>query len=120
MRASTTLDRCCSIDAAFSDDGVSRGNDLMRDACAKLEWATTRHDEMLHLFEEFAKPGGGDERPYGIRFHEQPKPAGLVVARFIVEQPMPVEMSLLAADLVHNARTALDHVLARLKDHFRR
>jgi hypothetical protein len=31
---------------------------------------------------------------------------------------MPVEMSLLAADLVHNARVALDHVLARLKDHF--
>ena len=31
---------------------------------------------------------------------------------------MPVEMSLLAADLVHNTRVALDHVLARLKDHF--
>ena len=27
-------------------------------------------------------------------------------------------MSLLAADLVHNTRVALDHVLARLKDHF--
>lgn len=31
---------------------------------------------------------------------------------------MPVEISLHASDLVHNARTALDHVLARLKDHF--
>lgn len=29
-------------------------------------------------------------------------------------------MSLLAADLVHNTRVALDHVLARLKDHFSR
>jgi hypothetical protein len=27
-------------------------------------------------------------------------------------------MSLLAADLVHNTRVALDHVLVRLKDHF--
>jgi hypothetical protein len=31
---------------------------------------------------------------------------------------MPVEMSLLAADLIHNTRTALDHILARLKEHF--
>ena len=31
---------------------------------------------------------------------------------------MPREMSLLAADLVHNARVALDHIAARLKDHF--
>jgi hypothetical protein len=31
---------------------------------------------------------------------------------------MPLEMSLLAADLVHNTRVALDHVPARLKDHF--
>jgi hypothetical protein len=31
---------------------------------------------------------------------------------------MPVEMTLLAADLVHNTRAALDHVLARLKDRF--
>jgi hypothetical protein len=69
-------------------------------------------------FEDFAKPGGGDERPYGIRFHEPDKPGGLVVASFIVEEPMPLEMSLLAADLVHNTRVALDHVPARLKDHF--
>jgi hypothetical protein len=33
---------------------------------------------------------------------------GLVVASFIVEQPMPLEMGLLAADL-DNARVALDH-----------
>jgi hypothetical protein len=31
---------------------------------------------------------------------------------------MPLEMSLLAADVVHNTRVALDRVLARLKDHF--
>jgi hypothetical protein len=42
----------------------------------------------------------------------------MIVAFFIVEQPMPLEMSLLAADVVHNTRVALDHVLARLKDRF--
>jgi hypothetical protein len=88
------------------------------DVYAKLDWATARHDEMQRLFQDFARPGGGDERPYGIEFHERAKPRGLVVARFIVETPMPVEMSLLAADLVHNTRVALDHVLARLKDRF--
>jgi hypothetical protein len=31
---------------------------------------------------------------------------------------VPVKIRLHAGDLVHNARTALDHVLARLKDHF--
>jgi hypothetical protein len=31
---------------------------------------------------------------------------------------MPVEMGLLAADVIHNIRVALDYVLARLKDRF--
>jgi hypothetical protein len=97
---------------------VNGGGRALRDVYAKLDWATERHDEMQHRFETFAKPGGGDERPYGIKFHQRGTPAGLVVASFMVEEPMPVELSLLAADLVHNARVALDHVLARLKDHF--
>jgi hypothetical protein len=97
---------------------MSAGRDAMRDVHAKLDWATRRHDDMELLFEEFAKPGGGNERPYGVRFHERNTPAGLVVASFIVEEPMPVEMSVLAADLMHNTRVALDHVPARLKDHF--
>jgi hypothetical protein len=97
---------------------VSRGSDALADAYANLEWASERHDDMQRLFADFAKPGGGDERPIGIDFQAGNKPAGLVVARFKVEQPIPVEMSLLAADLVHNARVALDHILARLKDHF--
>jgi hypothetical protein len=96
---------------------VSAGNEALRDVYAKLDWATAKHDDMIDLFEEFAKPGCGDERPLGIRFRERGKPAGLVVAFFIAEDPMPVKMSLLSADLVHNTRVALDHVLARLKDH---
>jgi hypothetical protein len=71
---------------------------------------------MVALFAEFAKPGGGDERPYGIRYDVRSKP--FVVAHFIGEEPMPVEMGLLAADLLHNTRVALDHILARLKDQF--
>jgi hypothetical protein len=97
---------------------VTTGHDALEDVYAKLDWATSRHDEMERRFEEFAKPGGGDERPYGIQYREFSKPRGLVVASFIVEEPMPVEMSLLAADVIHNTRVALDHVLARLKDRF--
>jgi hypothetical protein len=99
-------------------DRVNEGSDALRDVYAKLDWAASRHEAMHRLFEDFAKPAEGDERPYGLQFHEVGKPAGLVVASFIVEQAMPVAMSLLAADLIHNTRVALDHVLARLKDRF--
>jgi hypothetical protein len=97
---------------------VTVGSDALTDVYAKLNWATNRHEEMMVIFEEYAKPGGGDERPIGIRFREADKPAGWTVAFFNVDRAMPLEMSLLAADVVHNARVALDHVLARLKDRF--
>ena len=93
-------------------------SDALESAYAKLDWASSRHAEMERIFIDVARPGGGDERPYGIEFHQPGKPQGLVVARFIMERPLPVEMSLLAADLIHNARVALDHTLARLKDCF--
>jgi hypothetical protein len=89
----------------------------LRDVHRKLDWAMSRHDEMLRIFEDYLKADGGDERPCGIKWREQHKPQGLVVARFIVDEPMPDDMSMLAADLVHNTRSALDHVLARLKEH---
>jgi hypothetical protein len=97
---------------------LSLGSDALRGAYAKLDWATTRHEEMERIFEEYAKPEGGDERPLGIRFRQRDRPAGWIVAFFIAEEPMPIELSLLAADLVHNTRTALDYVLARLKERF--
>jgi hypothetical protein len=96
---------------------VSGGSDALRGVYSKLDWATSRHDEMLRVFEGYLKPGGGDERPCGVRWRRLRRPAGLVVARFIIDEPMPDEMTHLAADLVHNARSALDHVLARLKQH---
>jgi hypothetical protein len=99
---------------------VSRGSDALRDVHRKLDWATSRCDEMLRTFEEYLKPHGGDERPCGIKWREAHRPKGLVVARFIIDEPMPEAMSMLAADLVHNTRTALDHVLARLKEHLGR
>jgi hypothetical protein len=70
---------------------------------------------MLRIFEEYLKPGGADERPCGVRFRG---PKALVVAFFNIDKPMPNAMRMLAADLVHNTRTALDHILARLKDQF--
>lgn len=87
----------------------------MRDVRAKLDWATEKHEEMLSVFEQWLKPGGGDERPCGVRWRSADRPAGLLVAFFIVEEPLPGRMTMLAADLVHNTRAALDHVLARLK-----
>lgn len=41
-----------------------------------------------------------------------------MAARFTIEADVPLEMSLVAADLVHDTRVALDHVLAALKEHF--
>jgi hypothetical protein len=68
---------------------MSGGSDALSDVYAKLDRATKLHDDMRRLFVEFAKPGGGDERPYGARLRERNKPAGLVVAFFIAEEPMP-------------------------------
>jgi hypothetical protein len=83
---------------------------------AKLGWAEKHLADFMDLGRDYLRPGGGDERPLGIQLDNRRPP--VVVATFIIEQPMPVEISLHAGDLVHNARTALDHVLARLKDHF--
>ena len=69
----------------------------MSDARAKLSWAERCHDEMQRLFGDFAKPGGGDERPHAIRFHAATRPMGLIVAKFGIDEAMPIEMSMLAA-----------------------
>jgi hypothetical protein len=88
----------------------------MRDVYAKLEWAEEHVAELMSLAREYLRPGGGDDRPLGIEFDNR-RPS-IVVAKFIAEEPLPIEISLHAGDVVHNARTALDHVLARLKDRF--
>lgn len=88
----------------------------MTDVYAKLAWAEKHLAKLMSLAQEYLRPGGGGDRPLGIEFDNRRPP--IVVARFICERPMPVEISLHAGDLVHNTRTALDHVLARLKDHF--
>jgi hypothetical protein len=72
---------------------------------------------MRESFSAFAEHEDDDARPYGIKFRALERPAGLIVATFIVEKPMPEEISFLAADVVHNTRVALDHTLARLKEH---
>jgi hypothetical protein len=56
--------------------------------------------------------------PYGIHLELTAKPPGLVIATFVKERDLPEEISLLAGDLIHNARVALDHTLARLKERF--
>lgn len=88
----------------------------MRDVYAKLAWAEKHLADLMSLGRHYLRPGGGDERPLGIEFDNSRPP--VVVAKFIVEKPLPIEISLHAGDLVHNTRTALDHVLSRLKDHF--
>ena len=86
-------------------------------AYAKLAWAESRHAEMGRTFEEFVR-SSDDGTPYGIEYERKARPAGLVIAKFIKEREMPDEMSLIAGDLIHNARVALDHTLARLKEKF--
>ena len=97
---------------------MTSGAEAMQDVHSRLDRAIALHEEMNERFRAFARPGGGEERPYGIELREKAKPAGLVIASFIVERPLPVEMGLLAADTIHNTRVALDHILARLRDHF--
>jgi hypothetical protein len=82
----------------------------MRDVYAKLSWAEKHVDDLMALGHDYLQPGGGNERPLGITFDQSRLPQ--VVATSIVENPVPVEIGLHAGDLVHNARTALDHALA--------
>jgi hypothetical protein len=72
---------------------------------------------MTRRFEAFLRESE-DGTPHGIQFRAASKPAGMVVATFVVDREMPDEMALLAGDLVHNTRAALDHTLAQLKEHF--
>jgi hypothetical protein len=120
-RATSSETRMSPVPSADADPTatvVTRGTDALSDAYAKLGWATKLDNDIKRRFADFAMPDGGDEASFGIHLREYPRPAGLVVARFIVKEPMPVELRLLAADLVHNTRVALDYVLARLKDQF--
>src|SRR4051812_19530728 len=94
---------------------MSRGSDAMRDVYAKLGWAKTHVVELTKLGEDYLRPGGGDERPLGVAWDIRRPP--MVVARFMIDEPMPVEISLHAGDSIHNTRTALDHIVARLKEH---
>jgi len=73
---------------------------------------------MQRTFAAFALPPNPEDRPVGIRIHKPGKPDNLLVATFSIEADLPEAMSMLAADLVHNTRVALDHTLARLKEHF--
>jgi hypothetical protein len=95
---------------------VTDGSDAMRDVYAKLSWAEKHLVDLTDLAREYIRPDGGDERPLGIAFDDTRLP--VVIARFIIEEPPPPDIALHAADLIHNARTALDHVVARLKEHF--
>jgi hypothetical protein len=95
---------------------MSKGSDAMQDVHAKLDWAEKHRDDMMNLLVDYAKPDGGAERPLRVEFVD--RGPGQLDARFIAEKPVPAAVSLHAADCNHNTRTALDHVLARLKNHF--
>jgi hypothetical protein len=80
----------------------------MSDVYAKLGWAKKHIEDLTKLGEDYLRLGGGDERPLGITWDNRNPP---------MVEPMPVEISLHAGDCIHNARTALDHIVARLKEH---
>lgn len=91
--------------------------DTLTGALAKLGWAQSRLDAMLAAWSAFLAESD-EGTPYVLEFDSIPKPAGRVVVWFNAEREMPDEVSLLAADLVHNTRAALDHTLAGLKARF--
>jgi hypothetical protein len=69
---------------------------------------------MMDTFARFIR----DKEPYTLEFHTRAKPAGMVVVRLRIDHAMPELMSLIGGDVIHNNRVALDHTLARLKEHF--
>jgi hypothetical protein len=78
---------------------MSAGSEAMRDVHEKLRWAEKHLADLMTLGAEYLHAGGGDERPLGIRFDNRHPP--LVVVKFIVDKPMPTDISLHASDLVH-------------------
>jgi hypothetical protein len=82
--------------------------DPLADIYAKFGWAQ-RHDRRWHaLFGRWL-----DRKPYGVR--GQPEVAtGTFVIRAVERYEPPVVLPLLYADLVHNLRAVLDHIVCQL------
>lgn len=81
---------------------------LTLDGCwAKVERAREHMHELEQLAEAFLR-----RHPNQIRFDKYTEP-GWVILRALVEPP-PVRISLVAGDLIHNLRSALDYLVWQL------
>jgi hypothetical protein len=93
---------------------VTVTEDPLFSAKAKLEWARGQLAMLDSMFLAWLRIESGDQRPLGVRFHLEAD-TRVVTAYFTADEDLPIEMSLMAGDLVHNARVALDHSVAALK-----
>jgi hypothetical protein len=80
------------------DDAALAG---IRAKLARADEQLDRLDDELAVFAE--------QHPYDFRGDVEPD-AGRWAAYFILKKPLPVELSVTVGDIVHNLRSALDHI----------
>jgi integrase len=85
----------------------------LSDVFAKLDWAERHIETFRQTVEDFEarKPA-----PFGFRTEKQPRADGSVEYELyaIVRKPPPRELALIAGDVAHNVRSALDHLVYAL------
>lgn len=72
-----------------------------------------RTDEQVVFLNREMQAVLGEDEPYAIEFEENPH-AGVYVARFRVLRPIEPRFSVIFGEIVHNLRSALDHLVCRI------
>ncbi len=80
-------------------------NDPLRSPKLKIERAKTLIQEVERQISDFT-----NTVPYNFVIGPHPSDGGLRVANIHVGEDVPVEISLVVGDAIHNLRTALDHI----------
>lgn len=76
-------------------------------AWAKVERAREHGHSLVEIAEAFI-----ERRPNQLRFDKKSEPGW--VRMFVVVEPVPIRVALIAGDVVHNLRSALDHLAWQL------
>lgn len=80
---------------------------------AKLDWAAQHIEMFRQTVEAFERR---NPAPLGFRAEEQAHPDGSVdwVLHAVIREPLPSELPLIVGDVIHNVRSALDHLVYAL------
>lgn len=73
---------------------MTAGSDALAGAYAKLDRAEQLHQKMHDVFECLVR----EDEPYTMQFESLNKPAGMVIARFKIDKPIPHAMSVIAGE----------------------